>query len=137
MPNRVLTGCAVACLLLAGCVERELYITSEPEGAIVHVSGVEVGRTPVTTPFTWYGDYDIVLRLDGYKTMKTSALIHPKWYEVMPLDFFSELAPWTYYDRRELKYTMEKYVPPGDADLIERAEEMRKKNLEPVEGPES
>jgi hypothetical protein len=122
-------------LAIAGCVERELYITSEPEDALVRISDVEVGRTPLTVPFLWYGDYDIVLRLDGYKTIKTHALIRPKWYEVPPLDLLSQLAPWTYHDRRELSYKMERLELPADAELIRRAEEMRKKNLEPVKAP--
>jgi hypothetical protein len=33
-------------LLLAGCVERRLTITSEPSGALVTVNSKEVGRTP-------------------------------------------------------------------------------------------
>jgi hypothetical protein len=35
----------LAAVLLAGCVEREMLVTSEPAGAIVYVSDVEVGRT--------------------------------------------------------------------------------------------
>jgi len=124
-----------ASLTVAGCVERDLHINSQPEGALVRVSHVELGRTPVTTPFLWHGDYEITLELDGYKTINTHASIMPKWYDVPPLDLLSELAPWTYYDRRELGFKMEKLVPPTDAELIERAREMQKKNLEPVEQP--
>jgi len=135
MNMRPLTLLLTVSLGIAGCIEQELYITSEPEGALVIVSDVEKGRTPVTIPFTWYGDYDIILRLDGYKTIKEHANIRQKWYEVPPLDLLSELAPWTYYDRRELSFKMEKLGEPADADLIKRAEEMQKKNLEPIEKP--
>jgi hypothetical protein len=129
------TVCLTASLAIAGCVERELYITSQPEGALVYVSDVEVGRTPVVTPFTWYGDYEIILRMEGHKTIKDHVPIRAKWYELIPLDLLSELAPWKYRDRRELSYSMVKLVQPTDAELIERAEEMKKKNLEPVEPP--
>jgi predicted ATPase len=76
---------------LAGCVERELTITSQPEGALVYVSDVEVGRTPVTIPFTWYQNYDVILRMDGYQTLKTHARLTPPWYEVPPLDLLQFL----------------------------------------------
>ena len=113
---------AIVCVLaVGGCVERELKITSEPEGALVFISDLEVGRTPLTRPFAWYGDYDIILRLDGHKTLKTHAEINPPWYEIPPLDLLSQVAPWTYYDRRFLHYKLEKLVLPSDEEVIKRA----------------
>ena len=48
-----------------GCVERKITIASDPPGALVYLSDdVEVGRTPVTVPFLWYGDYDVRMRLE-------------------------------------------------------------------------
>ena len=122
---------AAACL--CGCVEREMTITSEPDGALVFVSDREVGRTPLTMPFTWYGDYDIILRKDGYQTLKTHANITPPIYEIPPLDFFSQLAPWTYHDRRYLHYRLLEPTPSTDTELLQRAEQMRKRNAEPVD----
>jgi len=128
-----LTILLVAALpVAAGCVDRELFVTSEPEGALVRISDRELGRTPVTTPFTWYGDYEIIMRLDGYETLTTSAKITPRWYEVPPLDLLSELAPWRYYDRRELSFKLTKLVEPTDEELIQRAQELQAKNLEPA-----
>jgi hypothetical protein len=117
---------------LGGCLEREMTITSQPPGALVYVSDVEVGRTPVTFPFTWYGDYDIILRLDGYQTLKTHAQINPPPQEVPPLDLFCEIAPWTFRDRRYLDYKLEPYTAPGDEELIQRAQSLRQENLQPV-----
>ena len=51
--------------MLVGCVEREWTISSEPAGAIVEVSGVEKGRTPLTISFTYYGDYEVIFRKAG------------------------------------------------------------------------
>ena len=48
---------------LGGCVERKLVIGSSPEGALLQVNDVEIGRTPVTVPFKWYGDYDLRFHL--------------------------------------------------------------------------
>jgi len=120
----------VAAAGLGGCLEREMIISSQPPGALVWVSDVEVGRTPVTFPFTWYGDYDIILRLDGYQTLKTHAQISPPPQEVPPLDFFCEIAPWTFRDRRWLDYKLEPYRAPGDDELIQRAESLRQENLQ-------
>jgi len=118
---------------VSGCVERKFHITSEPAGAVVYISDVEVGRTPVTVPFTWYGEYDMMLRLDGYATLKPHPNISPPIYEVPPLDLLSALAPWTYHDDRYLHYDLKELDLPEDAELIGRAREMKQKNLEPVQ----
>lgn len=117
---------------LGGCVEREFHITSEPSGALVYVSDRPVGRTPVVVPFTWYGDYDVILRRDGYETLKTHAEINPPIYEWPGLDLLSEIAPWTYHDRRYLHYELSEYVEPNADTLIRQAEEMRRRTAEPV-----
>jgi len=120
----------IACVgaaLMCGCVEREMTITSEPEGALVFVSDREIGRTPVTLPFTWYGDYDIILRRDGCETLKTHAEINAPWYEVPPLDLFSHMAPWTYRDQRYLRYSLIQRKEPSDEDLIKKADALKKR----------
>lgn len=127
-----LLATAAMTVCLTGCVEREMVITSRPEGAIVYVSDVEVGRTPVTMAFTWYGDYDIILRMEGYQTLKTHANLTPPIYEIPPLDLFSEIVPWTYHDRRYLDFELEKLVPMDKIELLEKAQAMKKRNLEPV-----
>ena len=124
---------AIACLgaaVLGGCVEREMTITSEPAGALVFVSDREIGRTPVTMPFLWYGDYDIVLRHEGFDTLKTHANITPPWYEVPPVDLFSHMAPWTYHDKRYLHFKLPKFRDLSDQELIKAADEMRKRNTQ-------
>lgn len=123
---------AATAIVLCGCVEREITITSKPSGALVYVSDVEVGRTPVTIPFTWYGDYDVVLRMDGQQTFKTHALIIPPWYEVPPVDLFSDMAPWTYRDRRYLHYELKPLTLPSDGELVRQAEAMRQRNAQPA-----
>ncbi len=110
-----------------------MVITSSPTGALVFVSDVEVGRTPVTLPFIWYGDYDIILRRSGFETVTTHAQIYPPIYEIPPFDLLSEIAPWTYHDRRYLHYEMEKLVLPAEDELIQRAEALREKNFQSVE----
>ena len=122
----------VAALLPAGCVERELTITSTPPGAIVYISDVEKGRTPLTTQFTWYGDYDIILRRQGCQTLKTHAALNPPIYEIPPLDLFSAMAPWTYHDQRYLHFQLEELREASDEELISRADSLGQQNIQPV-----
>jgi hypothetical protein len=120
----------LAATVAGGCVEREMTITSEPAGAVVEVSGEEIGLTPIRHRFTWYGDYRIVLRKDGYETIKTHAQINPPLYEYPPLDLLSAIAPWTYHDKRYLHYTLEEPEPVSDDQLIRRAVELGQINAE-------
>ena len=125
MNMRWIATMVLAAAALGGCVEREMKITSEPAGALVYVSDREVGRTPVALPFTWYADYDVLIRMVGYKTLRANADITPPWYEVPPLDLLSHMAPWTYRDQRFLHYKLEKQEQLTDEQLIKQAEEMK------------
>jgi hypothetical protein len=117
---------------LAGCIERTLTITSEPPGAIVTLSSVEVGRTPVTVPVTWIGDYDVILRLEGHETLKTHHKMNLPLYEVPPIDLFASIAPWTYYDNQSAHFSLKPASEPPDEELIRRAEDLAKQNLQGV-----
>ena len=121
-----------AAALAGGCVERKLTITSEPSGALVQVSDVTWGRTPVTRSFKWYGDYDIIARLDGYETVKTHRNLTPPAYEIPPLDLLSALAPWTYRDHRYVHLKLNELELTDEDVLIERAREMREETNRPV-----
>jgi hypothetical protein len=122
----IVVACAV---MLVGCVEREWTISSEPAGAIVEVSGVEKGRTPLTMSFTYYGDYEVIFRKAGYETLKTSVDLKPPVYQWVGIDFFAEIFPHKYEDRRETMHVLKKAIPVSDADLMKRAAQMRKKTL--------
>ena len=52
-----LVACGVACLCLTGCVRRTISISSEPAGALCWLNGREIGRTPLSVDFIYYGDY--------------------------------------------------------------------------------
>lgn len=128
MPLVILVGLAA----VGGCVEREMIITSDPVGALVFVSDREIGRTPLTQPFLWYGDYEIRLSRQGYETLNTHRNLRWPWYETIPLDFLSEIVPWTYHDRRYLHFKLKKSGHVSDGELIRQAEELRRKNSQPV-----
>lgn len=121
----ILLSAGLVPLWSAGCVEREWTLRTEPAGAIVWVSGVEKGRTPVTIDFTWYGEYEVIFRKEGYETLKTTVKLDPPPYEYLGADFFSEIAPWTYHDRRETLHTLNPRKDPPTDELIRRAEQLR------------
>lgn len=77
--------------LVAGCAQRSLVIKSEPSGALVYLNGEEIGRTPVKYDFTWYSDYDVVIRLDGYEALKTHRGLKAPLSDVPPFDLLGEL----------------------------------------------
>ncbi len=118
---------------LLGCVRRQLEITSEPTGALVYISDEIVGRTPVIWSFDYYGDRDVILRLDGYETLVTHLNLTAPWYEYPGADLLSEIAPWTYEDKRYAHYELTPHVPSSRGDLIKRADEMSRRNNEAVD----
>ena len=112
-------------LSVSGCVQRRLTIESEPTGAEVVVDFEKVGKTPVTIPFTFYGERVIELRKEGYETLRKEKEIPPPWYQYFPFEIVSELLyPGTIWDRRTVKLEMKKnvYDPAG---LMKRAEDAR------------
>ena len=115
--------------LLAGCVEQTMKIDSDPPGALVYLNQQEVGRTPVTRDFKWYGDYDVQLRMEGYETLKThQQVIAPAW-NWPPFDLLAELLPIPLKDRRAYTYTLKPLDPAKDdpAGLLGRADYLKGK----------
>lgn len=108
-----------------GCARRTLTINSEPSGALVYLNGEEVGRTPMKYDFTFYGDYDVVLRREGYQTLKTHRDLKTPINMVPPLDLFSEL--FGVKDRREWTFSMAPLDPTlADPEaMVQRGLEMR------------
>lgn len=117
-------------LTLAGCVRRELTVTSEPEGALVRLNGREAGRTPFTTDFTWYGTYDVEVEKPGYQTLVTKhRLVAPLW-QWPPFDFAAEFAPWKPVDRQNMHFTLAQQgdETTSEADLVQRARDLREQS---------
>ena len=104
-----------------------MTIRTNPPGAIVYVDGYEIGTTPVSTNFTYYGKRQIRLVRDGYETQTVMQTVPPPWYQVPPLDFVAEnLIPGEIRDQRTFSYqlTPQRVVPPEE--LLGRAEDLRR-----------
>jgi hypothetical protein len=122
-----LVAAVLATACVPGCVEQSMTIQSDPPNALVYLNDQELGRTPVTRDFKWYGDYDVQLRLDGYQTIKThQSLVAPAWNWV-PFDLISNLIPFTLRDHKSLAYTLKPVDPAKDEPiaLLERAEALK------------
>ncbi|GJQ27387.1 MAG: hypothetical protein HBSAPP02_24190 [Phycisphaerae bacterium] len=128
----MLFGSAVG---LAGCVERTVTINTEPAGATVILNDQEVGQSPVKVPFTWYGDYDIILRKPGYETIQTNRKIKAPWYQTPFIDLFAEcLVPFTIYDERDLgTFALSPIAPVPQDQLLQNAAELKQRALANVE----
>ena len=104
-----------------------MTVESNPPGALVYLNDQEVGRTPLKTDFTWYGNYDVQLRLEGYETLKTNKkVIAPAWNWV-PFDLVANLLPFTMRDEQHMSFTLKPLDPALDqpAGLLRRAGELR------------
>jgi len=119
----------LGCVALPGCVERELFIDSDPPGAMVFVDGVARETTPLSLPFDFYGERKIELRLADHRVHRQQIDLNPPWYMIFPLDFFSEvLIPFTFVDSHPFEIELEEI--PNDAfedqdEILERARAMR------------
>ena len=110
----------------AGCVRRTMTIETEPDGALVILNDQELGRSPVNIDFTWYGDYDLLVRKEGFKTLSTHFVTKKPWYQLIPFDFFAEvLWPQTIVDRHQFQFALEPASVPAREELLGRAAAFR------------
>jgi hypothetical protein len=119
----------LGCVVLGGCVEQTMTIQSDPPGALVYLNDQELGRTPVTRDFTWYGDYDVQVRLEGYEGLKTHKMVTAPWWNWVPFDLLAALSPTTFKDHRDLNFTLKPLDPAkgNPQTLLSHAEYLKGK----------
>jgi hypothetical protein len=111
---------------LSGCVERRYTLRTNPPGALAVVNGEEIGPTPVSRSFTYYGDREITLMLDGYQTQTVIQPIGAPWWDNLLTEFFTEnVIPFTFRDEREFTYQMTPSSLPDTNDLVARGQNLR------------
>lgn len=129
LPPRTRFFGVVVMLLAAsapGCVQRRMTIRSSPPGALVYVDDYQVGTTPVSTDFIYYGTRKIRLVKDGFETLTVRQPFPMPWYEVFPLDFVSEnLWPWEIRDERVVDLAMTPAAGMPAEAVVARAEQAR------------
>jgi len=112
--------------LTTGCVERKLTINTSPEGALVMLNDEEVGVSPVTVSFQWYGDYAVRISKPGFETLKTNRKLKAPLHDKFPFDFFAQLlTPRRIVDEYEWTFDLEQKKQIGREELIQNAQELK------------
>jgi hypothetical protein len=120
-----------AMLLPTGCVRRRLNVRTNPPGALVYVDNQQIGTTPCSVDFTYYGTREIRLVKPGYETLTLNQPIPAPWYQIPPLDFVSEnLVPNKIRDNRTVTYNLAPQLIVPREQLIDRANQLRQDTLQ-------
>ncbi len=116
----------VSAAAFGGCVERRLTINTAPQGATVILNDQEIGTSPVTVPFNWYGDYWVRVSKDGYETLDTHRKLKAPLHDYFPLDFFVQvLYPGRIVDSYQWTFELAFKEYPAPDTLIENAQSLR------------
>lgn len=119
---------------LGGCVRRRLTVRSTPPGALVFIDGQEIGRTPVSTQFTYYGTRNFRLVKDGFETISVNQRFPTPWYQVPPLDFVSEnLVPREIRDERAVNFELVPKANVSMEDVLIHGEQLRSQVRQPAD----
>jgi len=96
-------------LILPACVERRLFIKTDPPGAIVRVNGREVGRSPAEWRFDQYGEVLVEAELDRHQAVQRVVSLKAPAREWVLGGFFTDvLWPGTIHDDREVVLKLER-----------------------------
>jgi len=117
----------IATLLLTGCVERQLTINTEPKGALVFLNDEEIGESPVTASFEWYGDYNVRISKEGYETLNTHRKLKRPLHDKFPFDLFAMVIPKRTVNSYQWTFTLEEKRQISREQLIQNAEELKEK----------
>ncbi len=113
-------------IVSAGCVERKLTINTQPQGALVVLNDEEIGISPVTVNFNWYGDYNVRISKEGFETLKTHRKLKKPWYDDFPFDIWAQLLnAETIKDSYEWTFTLEEKSYPTREKLINAAQQLK------------
>lgn len=114
---------AVSC---SGCVRRRMTVRSNPPGAMVYIDDQQIGTTPVSTEFLYYGTRKFRLVKDRYETLTTYQRIEAPWYELPIIEFVSEnLVGREIRDERILDFQLKPQRIVPKQELLGRANDLR------------
>jgi hypothetical protein len=125
LPNIALVILFALFCFCTGCVERKLTIITEPSGALVLLNDEEIGISPVTVGFEWYGDYSVRISKDGFQTLNTHKNLKRPLRDVAPFDLLDDTMR-TRADEYTWTFKLEPYQPPQKQQVIEDALKMKK-----------
>lgn len=121
----------VTAIAADGAVRRRLNVNSNPPGALVYVDNQQIGTTPCSVDFVYYGTREIRLIKPGFETLTVNQPIPTPWYEIPGLDFISEnLVPAKIRDNRTVTYNLAPQLIVPTQELIDRANQLRQDTLQ-------
>ena len=92
----------------------------------MRIDGKDVGYTPTSIDYTWYGTREVQLLKDGYETQTQLIDINPPWYQRFPLDFFSDNFLGTHIrDHRRYDLQMQPRQQDNAQNVIQRGRSLR------------
>ncbi|WP_010584402.1 PEGA domain-containing protein [Schlesneria paludicola] len=112
-----------------GCVSRRMTFVSNPPGAMVLLEGREIGYSPASADFLYYGTRQVTMIKDGYETKTELVTVPAPWYQWPVIEFFADnFSPRRVTDRRVFSFDLapKKIVP--DEELRARARQLRSEN---------
>ena len=122
----ILSVCIATAAVLSGCVERQLTINTQPQGAIVVLNDEEIGISPVTVNFNWYGDYNVRIQKEGFETLKTHRKLKGPWYDSFPFDFVAQILwPKTITNSYDWTFQLSPLTLPTREQLIKNAQNLK------------
>ncbi len=111
-----------------GCAsDRRITVTSEPSGARVWLNDTEIGRTPATASFKFYGTYDVRLERDGFEPLHTSKAVSAPLHEYPVVDLVAMAVPGRRKHHVTWHFEMQPALEQGltqeelESELLERA----------------
>jgi hypothetical protein len=120
----VMAGLTAA--LFGGCVERRLTINTNPQGALIVLNDEQIGQSPVTVPFNWYGDYQVRISKEGYETLNTHRDLKAPLHDYPPFDLVAEvLYPGHIVDSYEWTFDLSPQKFPTRDELIRNGDTLR------------
>jgi hypothetical protein len=129
---------AGATLLSSGCVRRRLNVRSNPPGAMVFVDNQQIGTTPCSVDFIYYGTREIRLVKPGFETLTVNQPIPMPWYQIPPIDFVSEnLIPKNIQDHRTVAFDLQPQIIVPTEQLLDRANQLRQETMQGAVVPAS
>ncbi len=134
LPNvALIILCGMICLC-SGCVERKITIITEPAGALVSLNDEEIGASPVTVGFEWYGDYSVRITKEGFQTLKTHQDLKRPLRDRAPFDLFDDIFS-KRTDEYTWKFKLEPYKQLSKEEMIEDAKKLQKQTAEEMAQP--
>lgn len=110
-----------------GCVERKLTINTEPQEALVSLNDEEIGESPVTVSFNWYGNYSVRISKEGYETLNTHRELKAPQHDSFPFDIFANVfGPNRIVDSYQWTFKLTEKKQPDRELLIRNAQKLEK-----------